>query len=100
MRISDWSSDVCSSDLLGGERLRILGGEQGAGMTGAEAPVMQPLLDGFGQREETEHVGDVTAALADRSGQHVLRVTELIPQPLITVRLFQPRQILAVDVLD
>src|SRR3546814_16374752 len=30
MRISDWSSDVCSSDLLGRDRFDAVGGEQGA----------------------------------------------------------------------
>src|SRR3546814_18940094 len=30
MRISDWSSDVCSSDLLGDHRLELVGGIDGA----------------------------------------------------------------------
>src|SRR3546814_18117519 len=47
MRISDWSSDVCSSDLRGGERVGF--GEQRARRAGLGDPldvILAPLLAG------------------------------------------------------
>src|SRR3546814_14292031 len=48
MRISDWSSDVCSSDLAGGEIdiVRVLGA-RGIGLRAAERPEPLQLLTGL-----------------------------------------------------
>src|SRR3546814_5954031 len=44
MRISDWSSDVCSSDLRLGARLRLFGG-QGAGRIARDIVLQLGALD-------------------------------------------------------
>src|SRR3546814_19430509 len=63
MRISDWSSDVCSSDLLDFADVRSVMGEMGKAMMGtgeaegdgralqaAEKAIANPLLDGVSMR--------------------------------------------------
>src|SRR3546814_8228952 len=60
MRISDWSSDVCSSDLFGSDRtdsLQLLGGDlarqQGHDMACLALAAHPVLVIGFGHRGET-----------------------------------------------
>src|SRR3546814_18329709 len=53
MRISDWSSDVCSSDLIGNDRI-VLGAEIAAGERG---------LAGGGHRLNDDHTGTAAGAL-------------------------------------
>src|SRR3546814_10170461 len=55
MRISDWSSDVCSSDLPAQERLGRRQGEGGAGRLRAGAPDAQDVRGGF--EPEAREVG-------------------------------------------
>src|SRR3546814_2172399 len=57
MRISDWSSDVCSSDLLGGEEV----GRE------ADAAVVRPDEDSFFRRAPHHGLG-IRAAKADVAG--------------------------------
>src|SRR3546814_16712987 len=67
MRISDWSSDVCSSDLLAG-RVAVLGRrEQGAGHQHQAVGILVVRADGVGGE-----VGDVAADQAHRraAAQH------------------------------
>src|SRR3546814_3538102 len=68
MRISDWSSDVCSSDLLGaeevvipGERLVVLGGEIGR---------LHPDLD---SHEQPLRTADLEFVKADVDRQAIIR---------------------------
>src|SRR3546814_10805198 len=66
LRISDWSSDVCSSDLLGGlhgERLHLAGhhGEALAGLAGARR------LDGRVERQQVGLLGDVMDQASGRA---------------------------------
>src|SRR3546814_13875227 len=59
MRISDWSSDVCSSDLHGSGRHRISPGRCGQSSAGAQRTAPDPQL-GLGQpvdRSEERRVG-------------------------------------------
>src|SRR3546814_5416422 len=49
LRISDWSSDVCSSDLRAGGGRGVVGQVVGSGLDG-DAAALAALLDGGGQR--------------------------------------------------
>src|SRR3546814_9991491 len=60
MRISDWSSDVCSSDLIGGRQID-RGGVAGAaqrgvygGGTGIDEQVEKPLAFGLGSEAQAQ----------------------------------------------
>src|SRR3546814_19029906 len=72
MRISDWSSDVCSSDLSGE------GFGLGRGLYDAE-PVAQPLHGGAGDEDAAfQRVGGLAAeALGTGRQQAMLRVHQL-----------------------
>src|SRR3546814_20189996 len=64
MRISDWSSDVCSSDLVGGESLDLLAVEDGVALEiGDLALALFAVLVGFGCRAAVG-VDDERARLA------------------------------------
>src|SRR3546814_19432175 len=81
MRISDWSSDVCSSDVAGGHRLADLAPSAGIG----EAGVAQHLAQcGIGEQAEQE-VLCPDALVSERAGG-VLggddRPARLEPEPL------------------
>src|SRR3546814_8223562 len=59
MRISDWSSDVCSSD-LGGEAQRIrLASQIGAGLVGVMYVLDEPSI-GLHQRDNERLLGTLT----------------------------------------
>src|SRR3546814_1480297 len=69
MRISDWSSDVCSSDLTGGEPVA----EQGAGgehMIGEAARVGKMLANAAALVIHEQPVQDI-GSLADRCRDHL-----------------------------
>src|SRR3546814_9179606 len=79
MRISDWSSDVCSSDLLGrpDEAVRVL---KAAAAADPKSP--RPLLtlaDLYRQRESWDDEAKYyTAALANRSEEHTSELQSLM----------------------
>src|SRR3546814_16265438 len=72
MRISDWSSDVCSSDLVGGERCPVLDTwwqtETGAHMI-TPLPGVTPLKPG----SSTLPLPSIAAAVVDEAGEEVER---------------------------
>src|SRR3546814_13514803 len=75
MRISDWSSDVCSSDLRGGA----LGGEAGGGGDGDQHRTARAhgLFDQFiaaARRQQDEATGRVGAGAGERADQLVERI--------------------------
>src|SRR3546814_11214309 len=76
MRISDWSSDVCSSDLL-----RARGGDDGALATGdlVQHRVVRPdAHDGEeDDRQDREDVGEAPPALA-RGRMHVRHEVQIV----------------------
>jgi hypothetical protein len=69
-------------------------------MASAELAVQDHVLDRLGQAEQAQGVGNVAAALADRLGQHLLGVMELVHQAPVALRLFDRREVLALHVLD
>src|SRR3546814_11522370 len=85
MRISDWSSDVCSSDLRAGgvdrqvpPRLAVDGGAQHF----QQADIVALGARGFGDREQPRRAGIV--GLVERmpeAGQRPLRATIVAPDP-------------------
>src|SRR3546814_2651610 len=62
MRISDWSSDVCSSDLIPAQRID--GGDDGKRVV---HPVRARHADGEGQRPAAQFGGDQAAAFPPRA---------------------------------
>src|SRR3546814_20119383 len=68
MRISDWSSDVCSSDLRDGDL-----GLQLAGAQQADAVGLARAQAGLGQRRLVDRLGRVKLALLD----HGLQATDI-----------------------
>src|SRR3546814_4281495 len=72
MRISDWSSDVCSSDL---EAARPAVGDDDA-LGGLEAPVVEPQAGHEVQRHARLQLGGVAAAQAHGALAPVGRVAE------------------------
>src|SRR3546814_10023810 len=72
MRISDWSSDVCSSDLgpLGGERVEPVEGL--AGFRGAEAGLEQAALEGVAVADEVRVFGEVVFEQIEQDVQDAL----------------------------
>src|SRR3546814_1081096 len=79
MRISDWSSDVCSSDLVKGDgRIETL---QGGGLARAVEPLQQGGDVGVRGDRLGEH--DVAApALALQARRHVHRGAEVVQPPV------------------
>src|SRR3546814_11312491 len=71
MRISDWSSDVCSSDLVGSladlDRTDLVGGQEGAG------PAERGHLEGLLRREH----GRIPPGVLDEAGHEVGRAHEV-----------------------
>ena len=80
--------------------LGIGGGEQGAGMAGAELARLQQRLDGVRQLQQPQGIRNMRPALADLPGQILLAAGELVDQPAVALRLFQRREVVALDVLD
>src|SRR3546814_3943694 len=93
MRISDWSSDVCSSDLLGGEALRVVeiqvhavddGDAAGAGRQDAEAEAGQhrQALRRMGGLQVLHEVGGAHNQAGDarrgRSEEHTSELQSLM----------------------
>src|SRR3546814_10276025 len=99
MRISDWSSDVCSSDLEAGERARRVGRAwssrsfswldlaRGKGETMIDAPAdrhpvsaLRRHIDGHAddQRSGARHVGGDAAMVAMRSEEHTSELQSLM----------------------
>src|SRR3546814_3023852 len=82
MRISDWSSDVCSSDLAA--VLPAVGEEEVLQRQGAPLPAPQQMQDGAGGDEQRRRiadrraVGDVAAEGADRSEEHTSELQSLM----------------------
>src|SRR3546814_3068493 len=91
MRISDWSSDVCSSDLPGKAELHGLGLADETGQAlraagagnGADGDFRLAELGAVGGKDEVAHHGDLAAAtqrIARHSGDHRLaRLGEALP---------------------
>src|SRR3546814_17843027 len=65
MRISDWSSDVCSSDLQQHRRLRQRGGFGDACRAGAEDEVGQPRGDPAVSQRVAAVIGDHLAIMRE-----------------------------------
>ena len=61
---------------------------------------LEQFVDPGRQGQQPQGVGDMAAALADRLGQRLLGVRELVGQPPIGVGLLQRRQVGALQVLD
>src|SRR3546814_15444765 len=75
MRISDWSSDVCSSDLVEA-RLCQVGGEPrrgGDAEVGGDQQLLQLLQRLVVQLALGEDAGDALAELGGRAGEHGLQ---------------------------
>src|SRR3546814_8176203 len=71
MRISDWSSDVCSSDLHAGQlRLRVVAGEVVVASARADRTDLRPGV----QRGLVDHAGVVVQAARDRQVDPVARL--------------------------
>src|SRR3546814_20902584 len=72
MRSSDWSSDVCSSDLTANEMVRVLQDIPGAGSVKADQVGVAPTLDVKLNRAEIARYGltvqDVAATIAAALG--------------------------------
>src|SRR3546814_1007245 len=66
MRISDWSSDVCSSDLHEGDRLRVRPGEK--------VPVDGVVEDGASSLDESMLTGE-SLPVSKRPGDKVIGAT-------------------------
>src|SRR3546814_16366184 len=62
MRISDWSSDVCSSDLLGAAALEVV--DQAAGGGDEDVHAAAQVVDLRAHAGATEDGGDVQAQVA------------------------------------
>src|SRR3546814_4814875 len=103
MRISDWSSDVCSSDLQGVVALRqrddeVVGADRlrrrldlGAG--GAGIGVADVLLDGRGEQERLlQDHGDVAAERSLRHPPHVAAADQHPALPDIVEAMHQRRR--------
>src|SRR5580693_8996213 len=73
---------------------------QSASMAGAQTPGIDILLDRTRQRLQPQHVGNMTAALADHAGNIVLAVAEIPDKRTIAFRLFERIEIGALHVLD
>ena len=69
-------------------------------MAGAQPPVGQHLPQWLVQAQKPQRIGDVTAALADGSRQHLLRMTKFLYQPLEGLRLLERGEVAALEVLD
>src|SRR3546814_4274729 len=84
MRISDWSSDVCSSDLLGGQRIDQQRRDRD-GQTDAERPprftlVFENLASVLERAEQRRHALIICRALCrqrERSGRSEEHTSEL-----------------------
>ena len=85
---------------LAGEADRIVGGNQRAGVAGAQRVVAQHRLHRLGQVQKAQDVRDVAAALVQRLGQLFLRVTETVHQLAVRGGLLDGVQVGALDVLD
>ena len=80
--------------------LVIAQGQQAAGMTGAEAAVMEIVLRGGRKLEQAQGIGDGRAALAQAGGQGLLRQLEGLAQLLQGLGLFHGIEVFALQVLD
>src|SRR3546814_5323776 len=80
MRISDWSSDVCSSDLLRLRPDRIIVGE----VRGPEALDMLKAWN-------TGHPGGIATVHANSATAALFRIEQLVQEAVVTV----PRQLIA-----
>src|SRR3546814_16766514 len=82
MRISDWSSDVCSSDLNGRRELatEIDGNASNTGTREqTQSSTGQPLfIDKLGNTAEVEITRERTAELDPRSGQYYVLADQLV----------------------
>src|SRR3546814_3095432 len=85
MRISDWSSDVCSSDLLanGRDRARQNLGRTAGGRCGAAGLVSRSSANGRSRSRERDDAGlrraaRCDAAAADRSEEHTSELQSLM----------------------
>src|SRR3546814_2317588 len=72
MRISDWSSDVCSSDLAPGGDAPIARGAAGAVGVAGECEAARQIVEHLGQRQET-----ISTILVDRAHRHRLDQREI-----------------------
>src|SRR3546814_8782279 len=81
MRISDWSSDVCSSDLVGLDRLRAADGHELARLEHAQ----QPRLRVHGHVADLVEEQRAALRLLETTGRPLLRTGEgaaLVPEQL------------------
>ncbi len=87
-------------DHLARERLGVGGGDERAGVAGAEPAGAQVLEHRLGQRQQAQQVGDVAAALAERLGEALLGVAEAVHQLAVALRLLDGVEVGALHVLD
>src|SRR3546814_14658365 len=80
MRISDWSSDVCSSDLLRSEISDLIERYYGSGRSAMGAIVESVGDDRVGDEEDVEHLRDLA------SEAPVIRLVNLIIQRAVDLR--------------
>src|SRR3546814_2764776 len=74
MRISDWSSDVCSSDLtVAADLVELLHGNAPAEDFAARLALLDALPDGLGQKNSLIELGRMAMALRNRLEQHEQR---------------------------
>src|SRR3546814_2909622 len=76
MRISDWSSDVCSSDLVAGGDRRdhgaVLGVRLAGALTGGEGGGSEQQ-QGRGERSEERRVGKSVSVRVDLGGRRIIK---------------------------
>ena len=69
-------------------------------MSGRQLALLHQRLHGFRQLQQTQHVGEMTATLADHFRQALLCVLKPLDQIAIATRLFERIEIGALDILD
>ncbi|KAF1854420.1 hypothetical protein Lal_00003853 [Lupinus albus] len=80
--------------------LRVVHGEQRPRMARGENPGRHPALDGRGELQQPQRIGDLRARAPDAVGQLVMRAVEVLQQLVVRRRLFQRVQLGPVEVLQ
>ena len=89
-----------SCDYLVGECLDVIRTDQRTGVTHRQCAGRHTFLDGAWQFEQPQEIGDVAARFVDKSSKCVLRMPEILDQPVIRLGLLDRIEVLPLDILD